>query len=116
MFELADYLVGIYKVEDCTRSLTIQNTDKLRILGIGEKEGEKENLADNSFDSLKSPEKQPQVNGNVSIQKESLINGEVDKDASMVNGDVSMTDVEVPVVNGETSANISAVDSSMVAS
>ena len=68
MFELADYLVGIYKVEDCTRSLTIQNTDKHRILGIGEKAGEKENHDENSFDSLlKSPEKQnlSQTNGEI---------------------------------------------------
>lgn len=77
MFELADYLVGIYKVEDCTRSLTIQNTDKLRILGIGEKEGEKENLTENSFDSILSPEKQSQVNGNVSMEKQIIVNGEV---------------------------------------
>lgn len=53
MFELADYLVGIYKVDDCTHSLTIQNADKQRVLGIGENEadrsldGEKENLSDN---------------------------------------------------------------------
>lgn len=49
MFELADYLVGIYKVNDCTASLTIQNFDKQRVLGIAEKEGEKENQAENSF-------------------------------------------------------------------
>ena len=48
MFELADYLVGIYKVHDCTNSVTIQNTDKQKILGIGEKENEKENLNENS--------------------------------------------------------------------
>lgn len=57
MFELADYLVGIYKVDDCTRSLTIQNFDKQRVLGIGEKEGEKENQA-NNYTLLESPEKQ----------------------------------------------------------
>jgi hypothetical protein len=28
MFELADHLVGIYKVEDCTLSVTIENLDK----------------------------------------------------------------------------------------
>lgn len=49
MFELADFLVGIYKVEDCTRSLTIQNFDKQRVLGFGEKEGEKENQNTNSL-------------------------------------------------------------------
>jgi len=43
MFELADYLVGIYKVEDCTRSLTIPNYDKERVLGFGEKENVGEN-------------------------------------------------------------------------
>lgn len=43
MFELADYLVGIYKVHDCTQSLTIKNSDKYRILGVTEKEHEKEN-------------------------------------------------------------------------
>lgn len=57
MFELADYLVGIYKVEDCTRSLTIQNCDKQRVLGIGEKEAEKENLND-SMPMPVSPQKQ----------------------------------------------------------
>lgn len=49
MFELADYLVGIYKVTDCTQSMTIQNADKQRILGISEKESEKENQQDNSL-------------------------------------------------------------------
>lgn len=44
MFELADYLVGIYKVEDCTQSLTIQNYDKQRVLCIGEKENQSENF------------------------------------------------------------------------
>lgn len=29
MFELADYLVGIYKTNDCTHSLTIKNSDKV---------------------------------------------------------------------------------------
>jgi hypothetical protein len=58
MFELADFLIGIYKVEDCTRSLTIGNSDKQRILCIGEKEGEKENQAENSFDMLKATEKE----------------------------------------------------------
>lgn len=48
MFELADYLVGIYKVDDCTQSLVIQNYDKQRVLQIGEKEGEKENQNDNT--------------------------------------------------------------------
>lgn len=47
MFELADYLVGIYKVQDCTNSVTIMNDDKTRILGIGEKEHEKENQDEN---------------------------------------------------------------------
>lgn len=51
MFELADYLVGIYKVSDCTQSLTIQNSDKQRILGITEKESEKENQRDNSLNN-----------------------------------------------------------------
>lgn len=57
MFELADYLVGIYKVEDCTRSLTIQNCDKQRVLGLGEKEVEKGNFDDN-ITMLDSPLKQ----------------------------------------------------------
>lgn len=47
MFELADYLVGIYKVHDCTNSATIQNFDKQRVLGFGEKEQEKENQDEN---------------------------------------------------------------------
>lgn len=49
MFELADFLVGIYKVEDCTQSLTIHNFDKQRVLGFGEKETEKENISENSL-------------------------------------------------------------------
>lgn len=48
MFELADYLVGIYKVQDCTNSVTIRNYDKQRVLGLGEKESEKENQDENS--------------------------------------------------------------------
>lgn len=48
MFELADYLVGIYKVQDCTNSVTIRNYDKQRVLGLGEKEIEKENQDENS--------------------------------------------------------------------
>lgn len=47
MFELADYLVGIYKVHDCTNSVTIQNYDKQRVLNFGEKESEKENQNEN---------------------------------------------------------------------
>lgn len=57
MFELADYLVGIYKVDDCTNSLTIQNYDKQRVLGIGESEGEKENYNGNLSYSLSPPPK-----------------------------------------------------------
>jgi hypothetical protein len=61
MFELADYLVGIYKVEDCTHSVTIQNYDKQRVLGLGEKESEKENqdgnqTLDNTTTSCRSPQ------------------------------------------------------------
>lgn len=48
MFELADFLVGIYKVQDCTNSVTIRNYDKQRVLGLGEKEIEKENQDENS--------------------------------------------------------------------
>lgn len=64
MFELADYLVGIYKVEDCTRSLTIQNYDKQRVLGYGEKENlsesmnissDKENSRDDSTMKVDEP-------------------------------------------------------------
>lgn len=55
MFELADHLVGIYKVEDCTNSATIQNNDKQRVLGLGEKEHEKENQDENrNQDSMMS--------------------------------------------------------------
>ncbi|KAG5676467.1 hypothetical protein PVAND_006299 [Polypedilum vanderplanki] len=50
MFELADYLVGIYKVEDCTHSVTIQNYDKQRVMGLGEKENEKENQDENKYE------------------------------------------------------------------
>lgn len=44
MFELADYLVGIYKVEDCTRSCTIENDDKQRVLGKVDKENFSDSL------------------------------------------------------------------------
>lgn len=54
MFELADYLVGIYKVEDCTRSITIENFDKDRVLGIGENESEKENDSGNTSNLVES--------------------------------------------------------------
>lgn len=54
MFELADHLVGIYKVDDCTNSATIQNNDKLRVLGLGEKEQEKENHDENRNQDLMS--------------------------------------------------------------
>ena len=56
MFELADNLVGIYKVEDCTNSATIQNYDKQRVLGVvGEKDYEKENQDENrNQDSMMS--------------------------------------------------------------
>lgn len=56
MFELADHLVGIYKVEDCTNSATIQNYDKQRVLGVvGEKDYEKENQDENrNQDSMMS--------------------------------------------------------------
>lgn len=47
MFELADYLVGIYKVHDCTNSVTIKNYDKQRVLNLGEKASEKENQNEN---------------------------------------------------------------------
>lgn len=32
MFELADFLVGIYKTNDCTHSLTIKNADKATLI------------------------------------------------------------------------------------
>lgn len=63
MFELADYLVGIYKVDDCTQSLAIQNYDKQRVLGIGEKEGEKENQMENTFATSPSMKQSLQQNG-----------------------------------------------------
>lgn len=63
MFELADYLVGIYKVDDCTQSLAIQNYDKQRVLGIGEKEGEKENQTENAITTSPSLKE----NGDLSI-------------------------------------------------
>lgn len=63
MFELADYLVGIYKVEDCTQSLTIENFDKQMVLGNDDKETEKENISENL---LTSP----------SVSKTSLVLGE----------------------------------------
>lgn len=55
MFELADYLVGIYKVDDCTRSLTIQNADKELVLGAIGKEYEKENFSESMNVGTTSP-------------------------------------------------------------
>ena len=45
MFELADYLVGIYKVTDCTQSVTVRNDYKEKEFGTEhEKENQDENL------------------------------------------------------------------------
>jgi len=45
MFELADYLVGIYKVTDCTQSVTVRNDYKEKEFGTeNEKENQDENL------------------------------------------------------------------------
>lgn len=55
MFELADYLVGIYKVDDCTRSLTIQNADKELVLGAIGNEYEKENFSESMNVGTTSP-------------------------------------------------------------
>lgn len=69
MFELADFLVGIYKVEDCTRSITIENFDKDRVLGIGEKEHEKENFLEDTSIMLESP-KAKEVESELSVSQE----------------------------------------------
>lgn len=60
MFELADYLVGIYKVEDCTRSLTIPNYDKERVLGFGQKE----NVGENAITSPSVAKSQLEISTN----------------------------------------------------
>lgn len=95
MFELADYLVGIYKVEDCTRSLTIQNYDKQNLLKIGEDDGEKENFYQNSFNISSSVPKPSQAinttaptNANVSGSMEISIG---DSNANVVNNSINST-------------------------
>jgi len=67
MFELADFLVGIYKVEDCTQSLTIKNTDKENMIGYSE---------------LKAPEEADVVENSMQIDEESppLVNGHAKSD------------------------------------
>lgn len=53
MFELADYLVGIYKVSDCTDSLTIKNSDKYRLLDkLNEKENQQHNNVNDKMNEL----------------------------------------------------------------
>lgn len=83
MFELADYLVGIYKVQDCTQSLTIQNYDKQRVLGIGEEEVEKENYSD-GLNISATPEKQTQAqNLSENVSQNKTQNGMTPKKLSM---------------------------------
>jgi hypothetical protein len=73
MFELADYLVGIYKVEDCTQSVTIQNYDKQRVMGLGEKESEKENQDENqNQDSLCSRASQSTLKENQTFDSQAV--------------------------------------------
>lgn len=43
MFELADYLVGIYKVQDCTHSVTVMNEYKEKEFGTGKENEENQN-------------------------------------------------------------------------
>lgn len=95
MFELADYLVGIYKVEDCTRSLTIQNCDKQRVLNIGEKEGEKENQ--NNFSLLSPP-----------LSKHNQASFTPNRDVSVAM-DVSIAPVNSPVISGTINSSVSEV-------
>lgn len=45
MFELSDYLTGIYKVEDCTHSITIKNPHKQQI-GLNRSNHESQNRDD----------------------------------------------------------------------
>lgn len=103
MFELADYLVGIYKVEDCTRSLTIQNYDKQNLLKIGEDDGEKENFYQNSFNiSSSSVPKPSQASLIQAINTTVPTNANVS--ASM---DISMGDSNAAVVNNSINSSIS---------
>ena len=46
MFELADYLVGIYKVQDCTHSVTVINEYKEKEFEAN-KENEKKSFNEN---------------------------------------------------------------------
>lgn len=95
MFELADYLVGIYKVDDCTQSLTIQNSDKQRVLSLGEKEGEKENQ--NNVSLLPPP---PSKLNQVPLTP--------NRDLSVAR-DASMAEVNSPVINNSINSSISSV-------
>lgn len=94
MFELADYLVGIYKVEDCTRSLTIQNYDKQNLLKIGEDDGEKENFYQNSFNISSSVPKPSQASLIQAINTTAPTNANIS--ASM---EISMGDSHATVGN-----------------
>jgi structural maintenance of chromosome 4 len=78
MFELADYLVGIYKVEDCTHSVTIQNYDKQRALGFGENENEveKENKDENSNQGVMHSLAKDDINSQTSTILSSSIESE----------------------------------------
>ncbi|CRL06060.1 CLUMA_CG018888, isoform A [Clunio marinus] len=51
LFEVADHLVGIYKVKDCTKSVTIENVDKQRVAGVNKENdrGDKENQQSTSI-------------------------------------------------------------------
>lgn len=54
MFELADYLSGIYKVEDCTKSVTIQNVVPTQMLSTQSTQQTDGRPISQMFDKLKA--------------------------------------------------------------
>lgn len=64
MFELADYLSGIYKVEDCTKSVTIQNVVSNQMLTSTQSTQQNENDGrplSQTFDKLRATQERVPV-------------------------------------------------------
>lgn len=114
MFELADYLTGIYKVKDCTDSNTIQNiAHSLPKIMINSASIASTQQTNSVFDELRSALSSQLTNFQTSIQQPS------DTDTENVDQSVNVTNISIAtnaqnqesIIETSIDENITIVDS-----
>ncbi|XP_052868300.1 structural maintenance of chromosomes protein 4 [Anopheles cruzii] len=104
MFELSDYLVGIWKVDDCTESATIRNDPPVPVAPIGSQQQHPQPTQQFGY----SADVDPQQEGDAERE---TANGEVDTNANENDAEKDKQhEVVQPTTNHEAQSEVQAMD------